>query len=43
MGFNASGDFLYDVAGMYVSPVRGDLILGLNDATLDKQSGLESD
>lgn len=40
---NASGEFLYDVAGMYVSLERTDMTIELSDATLQKESTVESE
>jgi len=40
---NASGEFLYDVAGMYVSLERTDMTVELSDATLDEESTAESE
>ena len=40
---NASGRFLYDVAGMYVSLERTDMTIELSDATLEKESTVESE
>ena len=40
---NASGEFLYDVAGMYVSLERTDMTIELTDATLEKESTVESE
>jgi len=40
---NASGEFLYDVAGMYVSLERTDMTIELSDATLGKESTAESE
>ena len=40
---NASGEFLYDVAGMYVSLERTDMTIELSNATLDKESTVESE
>ncbi len=40
---NASGQFLYDVAGMYISLERTDMTIELSDATLNKASTMESE
>jgi putative flippase GtrA len=40
---NASGDFLYEVAGMYVSLDRTDLTIELSDATLDPRNTSEGE
>ncbi|MEN6368794.1 MAG: DUF6338 family protein [Thermotogota bacterium] len=40
---NASGDFLYDVSGMYVSLERTDMTIEFHDATLPKETVQESE
>jgi len=40
---NASGEYLYDVAGMYVSLERTDLTIEFHDATLKEETEQESE